>query len=77
MFGRKKTRKNGDNYGPFGFVVWGGTGTVAPDYHNMKYWLPNGGVGLRFEVQKRMNVRIDYGIGMNSSAFYISFNEAF
>ena len=29
------------------------------------------------ELQKRMNVRIDYGIGLDSSAFYISFNEAF
>jgi hypothetical protein len=39
--------------------------------------LLNGGVGLRFEIQKRMNLRIDYGIGAGSSAFYFSFNEAF
>ena len=77
MFGRKKTRKNGQNYGPFGFAVWAGAGSVAPDYSEMIHWLPNGGIGLRFEVQKRMNVRIDYGLGRNSSAFYISFNEAF
>jgi hypothetical protein len=77
MFGRKNPRKNGDMYGPLGFVVWAGTGSVAPDYKQMEYWLPNGGVGLRFELQDRMNVRIDYGIGLESSAFYISFNEAF
>ncbi len=77
MFKRKTPKEDGRMYGPFGFVVWAGAGTVAPDYSHMKYWLPNGGVGLRFELQKRMNIRIDYGIGVESSAFYISFNEAF
>jgi len=77
MFGRGIVRSNGEKFGPFGFVVWAGTGSVAPKFDEMKYWLPNGGVGLRFELQKRMNIRIDYGIGMDSSAFYVSFNEAF
>jgi len=77
MFGRKTPRSKGQMYGPLGFVVWAGTGSVAPKFDQMKNWLPNGGVGLRFEIQERMNVRIDYGIGLNSSAFYISFNEAF
>ncbi len=77
MFGRKTPRSRGQMYGPFGFVVWVGAGSVAPKFDQMKNWLPNGGVGLRFEIQERMNVRIDYGIGRESSAFYISFNEAF
>ena len=77
MFARKKENFRGGMYGPFGFAVWLGTGSVAPNYSNLNNWLPNGGVGLRFEIQKRMNVRIDYGIGVESSAFYISFNEAF
>ena len=77
MFGRKMPRSKGQMYGPLGFVVWVGTGSIAPGFDQMKYWLPNGGVGLRFELQERMNVRIDYGIGLNSSAFYISFNEVF
>ena len=77
MFGRKTPRSTGEMYGPFGFVVWAGTGSVAPKLNQMKNWLPNAGVGLRFELQERMNIRIDYGIGMNSSAFYVSFNEAF
>lgn len=77
MFNRKKPKADGRMYGPFGFVVWTGIGSVAPDYSHMKYWLPNAGVGLRFELQKRMNVRIDYGFGVESNAFYISFNEAF
>ena len=54
-----------------------GNGSVARDYGQFKNWLPNGGVGLRFEIVKRMNLRIDYGIGMESNAFYFSFNEAF
>ncbi|MCK4677518.1 MAG: hypothetical protein KAT48_05245 [Bacteroidales bacterium] len=77
MFGRKTPRSNGEMYGPFGFVVWAGTGSVAPKLNQMKNWLPNAGVGLRFELQERMNIRIDYGVGKESSAFYFSFNEAF
>ena len=77
MFGRKTPRSTGEMYGPFGFVVWVGTGSVAPKINQMKNWLPNAGVGLRFELQERMNIRIDYGIGKDSSAFYFSFNEAF
>jgi hypothetical protein len=77
MLPRKRPNGRGDMYGPFGFVVWGGTGSVSEDYGDFVNWIPNGGVGLRFEIQKRMNLRIDYGVGVNSSAFYISFNEAF
>lgn len=77
MLPRKKPNGRGDMYGPFGFVVWTGTGSIAPDYGKFEYWIPNAGVGLRFEIQKRMNLRVDYGVGANSSAFYISFTEAF
>lgn len=77
MFGRKKPNSRGEMCGPFGFVVWGGYGSIAQDYGHFENWLPNGGVGLRFEIVKRMNLRIDYGIGMESTAFYFSFNEAF
>ena len=77
MLPRKTPNGRGDMYGPFGFVVWTGTGSIAADYGEFKNWIPNAGVGLRFEIQKRMNLRIDYGVGANSSAFYISFNEAF
>lgn len=77
MFGRKKPNGRGEMYGPFGVVGWLGTGSVTPDWGNFTYWLPNAGVGIRFEIQKRMNLRIDYGFGAGSSAFYFSFNEAF
>jgi len=77
MFGRKKPNSRGEMCGPFGFVVWGGTGSIASTYGEFNNWLPNGGIGLRFEIVKRMNLRIDYGIGAESTAFYFSFNEAF
>lgn len=60
-----------------GIVLWMGTGSIGPDptyYHN---WLPNFGFGYRFEVQPRMNLRIDIGMGRETSAFYFNFNESF
>ena len=77
MFMRKTPRKDGNMMSRFGFVTWLAAGSVADVYSEMTNWLPNAGVGLRFEVQKRMNARFDFGVGDDSAAFYISFNEAF
>lgn len=77
MFMRKTPRKDGNMMSRFGFVTWLATGSVANNFSDMTNWLPNAGVGLRFEVQKRMNARFDFGIGDDTTAFYISFNEAF
>ena len=77
MFMRKTPRKDGNMMSRFGFVTWLATGSVANNFSEMTNWLPNAGIGLRFEVQKRMNARIDFGIGDDTSALYISFNEAF
>jgi len=77
MFMRKTARKDGNMMSRFGFVTWIATGTIANNFTEMTNWLPNAGVGLRFEVQKRMNARFDFGIGDDTTAFYISFNEAF
>ncbi len=77
MFMRKKPRKDGEMMSRFGFVTWLATGSVANDFSSMNHWLPNAGVGVRYEVQKRMNARVDFGIGEDSNAVYISFNEAF
>ena len=60
-----------------GFVTWIGGGSIAPDPTSFSQWLPNVGVGYRFETEPRMNIRVDYGFGIDSSFFYISFNEAF
>lgn len=77
MFKRKTKNKKGNYNSPFGVVAWVGTGTITPKLEFPVYWLPNTGIGLRFEIQDRMNLRMDYGWGVNSSAFYFSFNEAF
>jgi len=41
------------------------------------HWMPNFGVGYRFEVQPRMNVRFDFGVGRDNFGFYFNFTEAF
>jgi hypothetical protein len=60
-----------------GMVGWLGTGTIGPDPGKFDKWIPNFGFGYRFEVQPRMNLRIDIGIGKETSGFYFNFNEAF
>lgn len=77
MFMRKTPRKDGNMMSRFGVVPWLATGSIANKYVDMTNWLPNAGLGLRIEIQKRMNARIDFGIGNDTNAFYISFNEAF
>ncbi len=60
-----------------GVVAWLGTGSVFDSPSGLKNWLPNGGVGYRLEVQPRMNLRIDIGVGRETQGFYFNFNEAF
>lgn len=66
-------------YGRSGAVVWIGAGTVFPKFNAMRMnrVLPNFGIGYRWEFKRRMNVRLDFGIGRNSSAFVFNINEAF
>lgn len=65
----------------FGVVAFGSVGQVAEkfDEFGMDRWNYAGGAGLRFrfDMKKKINVRLDYAVGNNSSGFYISFNEAF
>ena len=77
MFRRKKPNQRGTLDSRSGFTVWVGSGSIGRDIRDYNQWLPTYGVGYRFETQPRMNVRIDYGRGTNSSAFYVTFNEAF
>ena len=60
-----------------GVVGWVGTGSLGAKPSEFSHWIPNAGLGYRFEVQPRMNVRAEIGFGKNSQGFYISFNEAF
>jgi len=68
-----------------GFVAWAGAGTVAPGVGEVTQVLPNWGIGYRFEVQPRMNVRADIGFGREFldagnrfvPSVYFNFTEAF
>ncbi|MEP0713131.1 MAG: BamA/TamA family outer membrane protein [Algoriphagus sp.] len=60
-----------------GMALWVATGSVAPTVSEITEWLPNFGIGYRYAVQPRMNVRIDFGIGENSSGLYFGINEVF
>jgi outer membrane protein assembly factor BamA len=72
MFGKKD-----GSLSKSGFVAWVGGGTLGETVGNFDKWLPNGGFGYRFEVQPRMNLRLDVGFGKESRGFYFNFNEAF
>ncbi len=57
-------------------IGWMAAGSIAPDWE-FNQWLPNFGIGYRLEVQPRMAIRLDFGIGKHSNGFYFNFNEAF
>ncbi|OBU06118.1 BamA/TamA family outer membrane protein [Morganella psychrotolerans] len=62
-----------------GIVFWAGSGTMSDSARHLGggHWLPNAGVGYRFEFKPRMNVRLDFGVGKQSSGFYFQVGEAF
>lgn len=60
-----------------GIATWLASGAVAENFRELDHWLPNAGVGYRLELQPRMNLRIDFGIGKNSSGLYFNMTEAF
>lgn len=62
-----------------GFVAWGGCGFMGPNPVKVEGILPNAGVGLRIEVQPRMNVRLDLGRDFTNrqNLFYFNMTEAF
>jgi len=69
-------KKNG-NLSKSGVVGWVGAGTLGETVSSFTGILPDVGVGYRFEVQPRMNLRIDFGWGVETFGFYFNFNEAF
>lgn len=67
-----------------GFVAWIGGGAIydleAVDFSSntgTSRWLPNFGIGYRLELQPRMNLRLDLGMGRESVGFYFNVMEAF
>lgn len=62
-----------------GIAVWVGTAKVFPEF---KKWgdskfLPNWGIGYRWEFMKRINLRIDYGFTRDGGGLIFNMNEAF
>ena len=62
-----------------GYVAWGGCGFMGPTPGKIEGVLPNLGLGIRVEVQPRMNVRLDFGRDMvnKQNLFYFNMTEAF
>lgn len=62
-----------------GCVAWAGAGNVfaSPGAFEWSETLPNYGLGLRWELKQRVNIRLDYGFGKQTSGFLLSINEAF
>lgn len=65
--------------GRHGMVFWGGVGAIADNVSafSSNQLLPNGGVGYRFEVKPRVNLRLDMAWGDGDTGFYFNVNEAF
>jgi hypothetical protein len=62
-----------------GVVVWAGVGSIGSETGKSFFvnTLPNIGVGYRFEVEHRLNVRVDFGWGKDSNGLYFNFQEAY
>lgn len=66
-------------YGRNGAAVWVGAGNVFPAFSGFAFHqtLISYGIGYRWEFKKRVNIRLDYGIGKDQSGFYFGINEVF
>lgn len=62
-----------------GYTAWAGCGFMGPTPTKIEGVLPNVGLGLRIEIQPRMNVRFDLGRNMvnKQNLFYFNMTEAF
>jgi outer membrane protein assembly factor BamA len=61
-----------------GWAAWVGLGFIGEDLGDLGgHDLPNAGLGWRWELQPRRNLRMDLGVGRDDAGFYLSMNEAF
>jgi hypothetical protein len=67
--------------GKFGLAAFAGVGGIAPSLGDIgeSKILPAAGAGIRWQPSKEtpINLRIDFAVGRNSNAFYVSVGEAF
>lgn len=66
-------------YNRSGIVAWIGGGNVFPRFNELEFRqsLISYGIGYRWEFKKRINIRLDYGMGKDQSGFYFGINEVF
>lgn len=66
-------------YKRLGAVAWAGCGTLFKYIEDVsaKQILPNYGFGVRFEMKKDTNIRMDFGFGKNAFGVVFNFAEAF
>ena len=62
-----------------GVVAWVGFGSIFPYVSALRlnHILPNAGIGYRWEFKKRVNVRLDLGIGKGCYGIEFGIHEAF
>jgi hypothetical protein len=67
-----------------GLVSWAGAGGIydlessgSVGSSSTNRLLPNVGIGYRLEVQPRLNMRLDFGFGRETTGFYFNIVEAF
>ncbi len=77
MFMRKHPNRKGSYESKHGVVTWAGMGSIGEKLNDLDHWLPNAGIGYRFEIQPRFNLRVDFGVGVKSKGFYFNFGEGF
>ena len=60
-------------------AAFAGAGSVFGSPGEVLRWRPNGGAGIRFEVDRKQHIhfRADYGFGDGVSGFYLTVGEAF
>ncbi len=65
-------------YGRTGIVTWMGAASSADEINDIgQDVLMSYGIGYRFRVKDRVNLRLDYAVGENESMVYFNVNEAF
>ena len=65
----------------FGMVIFADIGQVFDRFAYMKMnewrWTAGGGLRFMLDTERKLNVRLDYGFGKNTSGFYLTIGEAF
>lgn len=79
MFGSYEAASRGTFGSKLGFAVWAGTGTIGNTPLQWTKWKFNYGIGLRIQIQKNKNFRLDVGRepGGKGVLFYMNMTEAF